>query len=371
MDTTLDQEPVDDRCYAQRKFPKSHVCINMYILDNHQIEVNMENNIFTEAVPGGTAYMTITYDDTDNIPLYNLIKIVFDKITEDTSCSNEYIDFVRCSNWLQSKLGVKRVELTQESCSYIKPYKSTEHALPNNTIIIHGNIDMSGVFTYDYPIVCYNESPEYYKISRGRHWDDIDYDKTYNRFFVISETSDGESPYTCHEKTKLKHFEHCCVFQQYNTPLYDFEFHLHGCIELYRIDYNKFYCVVDHGFDIKKNVIVEISQVMSVFQSIQIILEKIDRVLFEKSNCFHYSPTQQILCSDKFVQEHPQLCNYNIQNNYYGCEYMEFNEDTVKYLDYVDGDYIDLQNVVYMTLDASGILTSNCREEVEDPYTTA
>jgi hypothetical protein len=198
MDVQLTQEPDIDRCYAYREFSYGSGFINLYLLENNRIEVyivDMFDYDLTQSI------MLIEYHES--VSIYDLINIVFDKITEDLQICLRgltYTTIISCSEWLiqnhpevcnfdtkKTDYAAEWMEVTHENCQYIKPQKPhlTCNRNPND-IILYGTVDASGTFIYDYPIVGYDENPEYYKVSRGHHWSKVEYDEVNKRYFIAS-----------------------------------------------------------------------------------------------------------------------------------------------------------------------------------------
>jgi hypothetical protein len=153
------QEPSDDRCWAYREFYGGCMNISLYLLENDHIEVCIFHTF-------GEKYCTQLFmliEHPNTIPTYDLINIIFDRITEDfkiclVNCT--YIDVINCSEWLikhhpevcnfdiqKKENACEWMELTRENCQYLQPQNPPLWTADrDNNDIIYGNIDASGVF---------------------------------------------------------------------------------------------------------------------------------------------------------------------------------------------------------------------------------
>jgi hypothetical protein len=375
MERSLDQEPADDRCWAYREFDYGAGFMHVYLLEDNRIEVYIFGIIET-TYPDYSKQSFMMIDHCGNIPTYQLINIVFDKLTEDFKCfigRHKRLDVIYCSNWFKTnhkelcnfeneenrktEYGGDWMEFTEENCQYIKPLKEPAWVHDEMEIIIKGNIDTSGVFTYDYPVVSNQDTLEYYTITRGRHWGEVGFDKINDCYFVVPKRPKLIRPYP----------QHCCALQSYSVDYSDYVYYFYGCIEIYLLTDNRIYCIANNlgikeGFkygEYQNTFIIKYPNTISLFNVIDRSFTHIMHRLFLTSNrpncscCVH----NNILCSDKFIEEHPGVSLADNTENVFDCNCMELNEDTLQFLDYAD-DIVDLSNVVYITMDVNSNFTN-------------
>jgi hypothetical protein len=293
------------------------------------------------------AFMEIKYPE--NIPLYDLTTIILDKLTEDHKyCLGrlKHRDFIFCCddfvkehpelcnfNRKENLDGSIWMDFTRENMKYVTAKTLYERFLDDKDITIYGEIDLSGNFTYDYPVVGCGVDKEFYKMTRGRLHTDVGYDMIRKEYYYVDDRI-----------VKKKEYEHSCVYRGFNTYYGMHWLAFYGCIELFLLKHNRIYCVINI-FDTKghpmeygdnQNIfIVKYPDNIPLYDVFDKILNTIHRKHID--NLLYFSTFKDmILCSNKLVQEHPELCNNNVAENYMCCEWMGFTPENVKYLDYYE-----------------------------------
>ena len=183
----------------------------MLFRSKHHIEVQIDGlreNDGEDYHP--QAFMEITYPenmDMDmDMDLYDMILTVLNKITKDHEyCLGnlKYRDFIMCSdsfvlehpekcnNFDRSKMydGGMWMEFTRENIElggFDKDDTFIDKLKDNDTIIIYGQIDQSGNFIYDYPVVGCNVDREFYNMTRGKLHTDVGYDCKLKKYYFNS-----------------------------------------------------------------------------------------------------------------------------------------------------------------------------------------
>jgi hypothetical protein len=184
--------------------------IDLYKIPNNQLELRVfglqENDGIDER-----SVATIIVDYPDNIALYDVIKNVLDKLTEDhyykLRCfwclKNELCGIVEdfqddffyedkiwtfgtdpdTNTKKTTTLGFtpETIHLLGESQCFVY---NIQKQLPDRHLnIIYGKVSGEGVFTYDAPIVGMKVDAEYYRVTRGRRVWDISYDKRRKQYY--------------------------------------------------------------------------------------------------------------------------------------------------------------------------------------------
>jgi hypothetical protein len=186
---------MDDLCNVYRDFHPSDGSflgnIELFVLPNNKIELQimgLQDNDYAD--DGGQASVIIDYPS--NIHLYDIITTVLDKITEDHQYMLRGVnprDFIVCSPNLIQKHpelvnfdttantdGAPWMEFNRENVKYLGGCENCPSIEGGDSIIIYGNINQDGEFTYDYPIVSRAVDQEYYELTRGRCVWNIEYD---------------------------------------------------------------------------------------------------------------------------------------------------------------------------------------------------
>lgn len=169
--------------------------IELYILPNNQIELQIMGLHDNEYADMGIQ-STVIIDYPIMIPLFDVMNIILNKITEDHLYklrNVKYKDFILCSKELEithpelvnhdtraNYDGSVWMEFNEDNIEYLGGYIQSN--VGSNCIIIYGKVTEDKQFIYDFPIVSRNAVNEYYKLTRGKRVWDIDYDektKTY------------------------------------------------------------------------------------------------------------------------------------------------------------------------------------------------
>lgn len=169
--------------------------ISLTVTENNFIEVLLCR--LHDGGNGVQAKMLIKYCAI--LEIYDTAKKILDKICDDLSCNEDYKDFIinyelEIKNpeiWnfdtKKNSIGGEWLPFTRENTAkYItieKPcehyHRSINHGSPDGGIVIRGEVDACGVFTYDYPIIGSDETIETYHASRENmdYYYDISSDK--------------------------------------------------------------------------------------------------------------------------------------------------------------------------------------------------
>lgn len=156
--------------------------ILIYHTENNSMEIII--NGLHDIGQGIQAFMTIKY--TSKLELYDIIDKILNTISYDlyykyngneTHFHKDFIlhDHIKKKNkkiWNRDRnknsIGAEWIPYTRENMKHITTEKQNDFYY-NNTdfIVIRGEVDINGDFTYDYPIVDKNCSIETYRESRG------------------------------------------------------------------------------------------------------------------------------------------------------------------------------------------------------------
>lgn len=154
---------------------------------------------------GGQANVIVKYPI--NACIYNLIMIIFDKLTKDHKyslqisdtkthdviiCSDDFIKKYpeKCNyNIEETFVGGVWIPFNLENIKYLDCEKDNiDECSDNEFIILQGKVDYDKYgnleFKYDTPIISNNMSKEYYEITRGNRVWDIIMDKTTGKYKI-------------------------------------------------------------------------------------------------------------------------------------------------------------------------------------------
>lgn len=174
--------------------------ISVYPCKNNKLIVQIDGLHNNDDIDENARQGILIIDYPDNIPLYNVIKIILNKLTEDYKYylheNVKYKDFILCSEQFAKEnqplcnfdisnnyTGGIWMDFTQNNMQYIKLCE-TIPLKKNNNIIHYGNLHQDGTFTYDYPIISEYMNQEYYKITRGYCVWDIIYDHVSKKYII-------------------------------------------------------------------------------------------------------------------------------------------------------------------------------------------
>jgi hypothetical protein len=193
--------------------------IELFLLKNNTIYCEINEIHQNEYIDYGATQGLLIVTYPDNIPIYNVIKIILDKITEDHRYRLQGIrhkDFIVCSdsfveqhqelckyNKRENYLGAKWMEFTQENIKYIDVLEHHFEWMSNNDIVLYGEIDTSGNFTYDYPIIGRTMDKDYYDITRGNYVMAVDWDETQTNYFIVSSNDEASQDQDPHPHIKI------------------------------------------------------------------------------------------------------------------------------------------------------------------------
>lgn len=362
-----------DFSYLDERYRKSNYgTIEITLLENNKLKVyifGIRETVGETMTP--QSYMIIDFPDT--IPIYDVINIILDKITEDHEYylrDLKYRDFILCSEWLQDNFpevcnfdrrqnitGGVWMEFTRETCDrYITPdydFVPISEIFGNefNPFVIKGSIDASNIFTYDYPIVGIHVEEEFYRITRGHHWEAIGRYKTPNvvdgkRYYILEPPPCLDPPLGIpYIPTERRHIQYGCAVRVYDTRSFKYEY---TSVELHMLTQNRIYCCITnkklsineckhiHKDDGIVTCIVSFQSGRSLYDNLLDTFEKLDH---KKDNY-----KDMILCPDHCEESHNQL------NEHFGCKWVDFNRENIKYLDYAD-DIVDWLKVKYIEFD--------------------
>jgi len=180
--------------------------IDAYLVNNNTIElqiVGLQDNDYYVDV-GGQA--TVVVDYPKDVPIYDIIMTIFDKLTEDHQYKLRYInykDVIICSKELKKKypekcstdrsetyVGAEWMPFTRETVRYLD-YDEKYFILDDydgSFIVLYGKVEYNQEnqleFTYDDPIISRDMSKEYYDITRNRIVCDVQQDPKTMKYYV-------------------------------------------------------------------------------------------------------------------------------------------------------------------------------------------
>ena len=154
--------------------------IELTFITDNRIEVIISNLLYGKI--GTQVHMLITY--APNLDIYETATTILDKLSKDLYCIGDniegcYRDFICYYGddttpefWChKTYIGYMGIQFTRENAVHITTssretcFKNKKGEIPY--YVIRGNVDETGVFTYDYPLVHSSCSKKHYEKSRG------------------------------------------------------------------------------------------------------------------------------------------------------------------------------------------------------------